>query len=145
MRAPRALLWNPLQLNWGVRRLSTSMLHWILGIVGAGLAWLAWELVSEILGEGAWFATGPLRRPVWSVFVTASWPWPLAVMMLVGAGAAWLGLRELRLELASWRRTIGIVAFLGGCGITLFAPFLWRDARRAGREVRDRDQPSNYR
>ena len=121
------------------------MLHWLLGIVGAGLVWLAWEVVGEIIGEAAWSASQPVRRPVWNLFVTASWPWPLVVMMLLGASAAWLGLRELRPELASWRRTIGLGAFLGGCGVALFAPFLWRDARRAGREVRDRDQPSNDR
>jgi len=121
------------------------MLHWLLGIVGAGLAWLARELIGEMLGEAAWFASGPVRRPVWKAFATASWPWPLAVMMLVGAGAAVLGLQELRPELARWRNAVGLLAFLGGCGVALFAPFLWRDARREGRRVLDPDQPSNDR
>ena len=121
------------------------MLHWLLGILGAGFVWLAVEFLCEVVVGATWFASGPLRRPVWNAFVTASWPWPLGMMMLVGAGIALLGWRELQPELAGWRNVVGLVAFLGGCGVALFAPFAWRDARREHRDVMGPDQPSNDR
>ncbi|HKN67031.1 MAG TPA: hypothetical protein VJW73_12190 [Gemmatimonadaceae bacterium] len=119
------------------------MFHWLLGVIGAVLAWLAWAIMFDALGEAAWFASGPIRRSVWNRFVAASWPWPLALLMLVGAGAAFLGLQELRPGLAQWRKLAGISAFLGGCGVALVAPFIWRDARRKRERGTDLDQPSN--
>ena len=106
------------------------MLHTVIGLIGAGLAWLAWEFASDALGEVFWWATGPIRRPIWRAFVTASWPWPMLVQMFVGAAAAYVGLTQLNPELPRWRGASGVVAFLGGCGIALVAPLVWRDARR---------------
>ena len=106
------------------------MLHSILTVVGAGLVWLAWEVIGDALGESLGVLTRPIRRPIWRVFVTASRSWPLMLMLLLGWGAAALGLLELHHDLGRWWNLTGIIALLGGCGIGLFAPLLWRDARR---------------
>ena len=106
------------------------MLRWIVGLVVAGLAWLAWELVGEIAGEAFVIAAAPITRPIWRAFVAASWPWPLLLLVGVGGGAAWLGWLQANPELATWRRVSGLTAFLGGCIILLLAPFIWAAAQR---------------
>ena len=106
---------------------------------------LAWELLGGMVMDLGWAATAPVRRPIWRAFVTASWPWPLILMMAGGAASAWFGLQELRPELAAWRNGVGMVAFFAGCAIALSAPFLWRDARREANRGLVHDQPSNDR
>jgi hypothetical protein len=113
------------------------MLHTILGLLGAALAWLAWEFLGDIVGEVSSLATGPIRRPIWRMFVTAAWPWPLLLMMFLGAGAAAFGLLQLRNDVSSWRKTVALIAVLGGFAFVLLAPFIWRDARR--------ERAANYR
>ena len=75
-----------------------------------------------------WEVTGPLRRPIWRVFVAASWPWPLVLMLGIGATAVASGL--VILSDLSRERPLGLWLLLGGAAIMLVSPFLWRDARR---------------
>ena len=85
-------------------------------------------MVAELLGEAVRAVTAPLWMPLWRIFVAASWPWPLLLVMMVGMAAAvygtW-GLLEVR-----WEQPVGMWLFLGGSAVVLVAPFYWRDARR---------------
>jgi hypothetical protein len=103
-------------------------MSWIIGAIGAAVAWLLWQFLGQLLGEIAWWALGPIRRPISSAFEQASWPWPMLVMLLCGAAVAVTGL--LMLSRGDWLGTLGAPAFVFGTGFALGAPFLWRDARR---------------
>ena len=107
-----------------------TMLHWIFGLIVAGLAWMAWELFGELAGEVFAIALTPITRPVWRVIVAATWPWPSLLLVLVGAGAAWLGWSQHDAATETWRGGIGLVAFLGGCILMLLAPLIWVEAQR---------------
>jgi hypothetical protein len=101
---------------------------WILGGAGLVVSWLLCQMVADLAGEAVREITGPLRRPIWRVFVAASWPWPLLVMLGIGAAAiiaALVALSDLSRE-----RPLCIWLLLGGAAIMLVSPFLWRDARR---------------
>jgi hypothetical protein len=97
-------------------------------MLGAAIAWLLCSMVAELLGEGLRTLTAPFWMPLWHLFVMASWPWPLLLVVLVGAAAAAYGMWGL-LE-ARWHEPIGVWLFLGGSAVMLLAPFYWRDARQ---------------
>jgi hypothetical protein len=100
------------------------------GISGAGvvLGWLLCQLIADLVGETVWGVTGPLRRPIWRVFVAATWPWPLLIMLGIGAAAVIVGL--LILTDLTREQPLGLWLLLGGVGVMLVSPFVWRDARR---------------
>jgi cyanate permease len=72
------------------------------------------------------------------MLVRARWPWPLLLMLIIGITAAVTGVRLM--SAADWRGAIGLLLFFGGVGLSLFAPLLWRDAKResASGELRSR-------
>ena len=105
-----------------------DLVSWILAGVGLILGWLLCQMVVDLAGEVLWAVTGPLRRPIWRLFVAASWPWPLLMMLGIGAAAVVAGL--ILLSDLSRERPLGIWLSLGGAAIMLVSPFLWRDARR---------------
>ena len=105
-----------------------ELASWILGGAGLIVSWLLCQMVADLVGEAVWEITGPLRRPIWRIFVAASWPWPLLVMLGIGVAAviaALVVLSDLNRE-----RPLGIWLLLVGAAIMLVSPFLWRDARR---------------
>src|SRR5262245_37340961 len=108
-----------------------NLLSWILGAAGLILCWLLWELIAALVGDAAWEATSPLRRPIWRAFVSASWPWPLLALLAIGAAAVAAGLSVL----GDLRRegSVGIGLLLSGAAVMLIGPLLWRDARRERR------------
>jgi hypothetical protein len=110
-----------------------DLVSWILGGAGLVLGWLLCQMVIDLVGEAVWAVTGPLRRPIWRIFVDASWPWPLLMMLGVGAAAIVTGL--VILSDLSRERPLGLWFLFGGAAIMLVSPFLWRDARqeRVGR------------
>jgi len=85
-------------------------------------------MIAELLGGALRHLTAPLWMPLWRLFVAASWPWPLILVLTVGALAAAYGMAGL-IE-ARWQELVGVWLFLGGCAVMLVAPFYWRDARR---------------
>ena len=105
-----------------------DLVSWVLGGAGVVLGALVCQMVADLVGEAIWEVTGPLRRPIWRVFMVASWWWPLLVMLGIGAAAIVSGL--LVLSDLSRERPAGIWLFLGGAAVMLISPFLWRDARR---------------
>jgi len=106
------------------------MLHGILAALGAFCVWAASEFVGEMFGELVAWATGPLRRPLWNLYRTASWAWPLYVTMAIALTTAVVGYWSLDPDVATWKRIAGLVACFGGAIASLLAPFVWRDARR---------------
>jgi hypothetical protein len=101
---------------------------WIFGGAGVIIGWLLCQLIADLVGEAVWEITGPLRRPIWRVFVAASWPWPLLMMLGIGGAAVIAGL--VVLSDLTRERPLGLWLLLGGAGVMLVSPFLWRDARR---------------
>ena len=99
-----------------------------LGGVGLVVGWLLCQMLADLVGKAVWEITGPLRRPIWRVFVAASWPWPLLVMLGIGAATV-IGALVVLSDL-SRERPLGIWLLLGGAAIMLVSPFLWRDTRR---------------
>src|SRR5262245_2037652 len=116
-------------------------MKWLLIPLGACLAWLLRELLSHIIGEALWTATGLARRPIWAAFVRARFAWPLWLMLGIGLAAVLLSLRLLQSD--GWTGLLGFSLFIGGTGLALLAPLIWRDARRA--RVLDLDHPPNVR
>jgi|SRR5215467_7313822 len=106
----------------------SELASWILGGVGLVVSWLLCQMLADLVGEAAREITGPLRRPIWRVFVAASWPWPLLVMLGIGAATV-IGALVVLSDL-SRERPLGIWLLLGGAAIMLVSPFLWRDSRR---------------
>jgi hypothetical protein len=102
--------------------------HTIVATLIATVAWLAWHLLGELVGEVVGYTLRPVTRPLWRVIVRARWPWPLLVLLGLGLGLAVTGLQLM--PSADWRAGAGVLMFLGGTGLSLFAPLLWRDARR---------------
>ena len=105
------------------------MLGWIVSAFAALVAWLCWLLVGELLGEIFWAATAPMRRPIRAAFIAARWPWPLLCLLGIGAVSAVGGLWIMRDDRGLFS-SLGVVLFLGGSGVALLAPLLWRDSRR---------------
>jgi len=105
-----------------------DLVSWVLGAAGVVIGWLLCQMLADLVGEVLWGVTAPLRRPIWRVFVVASWPWPLILALGIGAAAVISGLVIL-CDL-SRERPLGLWLLLGGAGIMLVSPFLWRDARR---------------
>jgi hypothetical protein len=108
----------------------------IAGLVALG-AWLAWHLLGDVIGEAAGYALRPITRPVWRAIVVARWPWPLFAMLALGGGAFVGGL--VLIASPEWPATVGGILFFGGAGLTLFAPLLWRDAKREAAQARHPD------
>jgi len=105
-----------------------ELASWVLGGVGLVIGWLLCQMVVDLVGEAIWEVSGPLRRPIWRVFVAASWPWLLLTMLGIGAATVMLGL--VVLSDLSRERPLGMWLLVGGAAILLVSPFLWRDARR---------------
>lgn len=103
-------------------------LLWLLAGAGTVASWLLRELVGSLVGAAVWEFTAPLRRPVWRVLVTASSPWPL--LLLLGIGAATLSAGLYFLRDVSNDGFVGLWLLLAGVTILLVSPLLWRDARR---------------
>jgi hypothetical protein len=101
---------------------------WGIGGAGVLLGWLLCQLIADLVGEIVWGITGPLRRPIWRVFVAATWPWPLLMMLGIGAAAVIVGIVIL-IDLTR-EHPLGLWFLLGGAGVMLVSPFVWRDARR---------------
>jgi len=99
----------------------------LAGIV-AVVAWLAWALLGEVIGEMFGYVLRPVTRPVWRAMVSARSPWPLIVMLVIGVSTTLIALPLLSYD--DWRGGTGFLLFVGGAGLALSAPFLWRDARR---------------
>ena len=110
--------------------LHTSMIHWLLGAVGAFFAWLAWEIIGDAIAEIFSLITAPVRRPLWRAFGRARWPWPLLLMLVGGGAVSVLGLSLTRLEEGGWRSGLGLILFLVGAIFAVSSGYLWRDARR---------------
>ena len=104
------------------------IISWLLHAFCAAIAWLLCSMIAELLGGALRHLTAPLWMPLWRLFVAASWPWPLILVLTVGALAAAYGMAGL-IE-ARWQELVGVWLFLGGCAVMLVAPFYWRDARR---------------
>jgi hypothetical protein len=109
------------------------MFHTLLAGAVAVVAWLAWHIVGDVVGEAFGYALRPLTRPLWRAVVRARFPWPLALGLLGGVGAAVAGVRLMHYE--DWRATAGGLLFFGGSGLALLAPLLWRDARVEAQRV----------
>ena len=105
-----------------------KIVAWLLHVFGAAIAWLLCSMVAELLGEALRALTAPLWMPLWRLFVTASWPWPLLLVLMSGGAAAVYGMWGL-LE-ARWQEPFGVWLFLGGAAVMLVTPFYWRDARQ---------------
>jgi len=106
----------------------------LLGLIGAGLAWLAWEIAGDTIVDVIWWVTGPIRRPIWRAFVNASWPWPPLVMSTLGGAVAVAGFIRLdAVEVTGWRAGAALIGFFAGGLSALLSPMLWRDARRQRR------------
>jgi hypothetical protein len=105
-----------------------GLVSWLVGAAGLFLGWLLCQLVIDLVGEAMWEVTGPFRRPIWRVFVAASWPWPLFLLLGIGGAAFIAGL--VVLSDLSQEHPLGLWLVLGGAAIMLVSPFLWRDARR---------------
>ena len=106
----------------------TDLISWVAAGAGLFFCWLLWELIATFIGEAAWEAAGPLRRPIWRMFVSASWPWPL--LALLGCGAAVVAVGLWLLNDLSREGFEGVGLLLSGVAVVLISPLLWRDARR---------------
>jgi hypothetical protein len=117
------------------------MVHTLLTGIVAVVAWLAWHLVRDVLGEMFGYALRPVTRPLWRAVVRARSPWPLVLGLLGGAGAAVAGLGLMHHE--DWRGVAGGLLFFGGVGLALLSPLLWRDAKaEAARATHQASRPA---
>jgi len=107
-----------------------SVIHWLLGAIGACVAWLFWEIVGEAIGEIIGAVTAPVFRPIWRAFVRARWPWPLLLMLVGGALVAIGGLSLAHMYESRWQAGIGFFLFLAGAFFAVGGGYLWRDAQR---------------
>ena len=106
-----------------------------VAVFGFVLCLIATQLVAEGVGHALWHAAHPIRRPIWRAFRTASWAWPLLLVVGVSGGGAVLGYSVM--DQGGWLEGLG--AFSAGLGsfIALISPLLWRDARRSSRTFND--------
>ena len=111
-----------------------SVLHGLFAALGAFFVWLVWEIVGGIIGdilvEVGWAATGPVRRPIWRAYVTASWPWPLFLSLAIAFGIIGGSLSLMEPGSNNWQFGAAVLDLIGGAWLALLAPLLWRDARR---------------
>ena len=103
------------------------MLHTLFAGVLAVVAWLAWMLLGQFVGEVLGYLMRPVTRPLWQMIVRARYPWPLGLMLLTGVASSAGGLVLMRHD--DWRGSAGLLLFFGGAGLALLAPLLWRDAK----------------
>lgn len=106
------------------------MLHTLFAGTLALAAWIAWHLAGDMIAEAVGYLLRPITRPIWRSFVRARWPWPLLAMLCFGGAATAAALRLM--SETGWRGMSSIPLFFAGVGLTLFAPILWRDAKREG-------------
>lgn len=98
------------------------------------------EGVAEVLGDAVGEATASWRRRLWQALVRARWHWPLLLIAALGVVGVVVGYRLH--ELPDWRGPTGFLLYFAGGAAAAVAPFLWRDARRAGARTTEKSSAS---
>jgi hypothetical protein len=121
-------------------------MNWIASGLGVVLVGFLLEFAGEaVLALGA-AATEPVRRPVWALFMRATWPWPAAVLAVLGVASAVVGGVLLQKpNSSSWENGLGLALFFGGAFVALAGPPFWFHERNraANSDGADANQPSS--
>jgi len=103
---------------------------------------IAWKAVFALFAALT-ALTAPVRRPVWAVFMRATWPWPAAVLAGLGiASGVAAGMLLSKPNASDWESGFGLALFAGGAFVALAGPATWFDERRRLR-IRTTLTPTN--
>ena len=104
--------------------------NWLVTALGGVLLYVIAEVAAEFFFD---VATTPIRRPIWTAFIRARWPWPAALMVSFGVACSVAGAQlSQRPNAPKWAELVGVYLFIGGALVVLAAPALWFEARKRG-------------
>ena len=102
-------------------------MHWIASVLGAVLAWFAWEVAGEAATLAIAWATRPLRRAYVAWYASSRWPWPPVFSGIASASGMVAGYKlAASPALGLWSVAVGFALCVGALLLGLHSAILWQ-------------------
>ena len=118
-------------------------MHWIVSVLGAAFAWLAWEVVGEAATLAIAWATRPLRLAYVRWYASARWAWPPVCTGIASAAGIVAGSKlATSPEFGLWSVAAGFGLSVGSLLLGLHGAVLWQ--RLGGKDAVIGNEPATH-